>query len=100
MIGYAFINKDTNILDYICSWGDNEMPADYPIEDNQYVVKLDENKYKEIEKLILERKKIKILDIENFEYEEIIEGIEKTKSEIDYLIDLDFRLSKIELNLY
>jgi len=87
------------VLDYICSWGDNKITDDYPIADNQYKVELEENRYKEIEKLILDGKKIKILDIENFKYEEIIEEAEKTKGEIDYLIDLDFRLSKIELNL-
>lgn len=59
LIGYAFINKETNIVDYICSWGDKEISDDYNIEDNQYMIKLDEIKYKEIEQLILEGKKSK-----------------------------------------
>jgi len=85
MIGYAFIDKETNIVDCICSWGNDKIAEDYPIPDNQYVIELTEDVYNTFEQSVINGKRIKILNRDTLEFEEFIEEVAKVPTETEIL---------------
>lgn len=43
MIGFAFVDKECGNVDFIVSWQNvTELPTDYPISDNQQVIKIED----------------------------------------------------------
>lgn len=85
MVGYAFINKDTNVLDNICSWGESHIPESYPITDTQCLLELAENKYKEFEQVISSGKRIKITNNDTLEFVEFVEETINQPTETELL---------------
>jgi methyl coenzyme M reductase subunit C-like uncharacterized protein (methanogenesis marker protein 7) len=93
MIEYAFINRATDIVENICSWGDKKIADNYPVLDSQYMLELVENDYKIFEQAFKEGKRIRILDKDNLAYEEFVEEVTKLPTEEEILRD---RINLIE----
>lgn len=74
MIEYILTNKETNNVLSSFSWGNAEIPQDYPIEDTQTILKIeDENIYSCIQNSFRSGKQLKIKNSNATTFEEMFE---------------------------
>lgn len=91
MINYAMVDKDTNIIKHLMSWGKKEIAKDYPFEENEYAVCLSDEIYPRIRSEIILKKTLKIINkdattFENFCIDEDVVIIKETKMDEDKLL--------------
>lgn len=75
MKGYAFVEINTNKILYIIDWDNKDISEDCPIQENQYVIELEETLYREIQSNILLQKPLRIKDVNATSYIDMIEEL-------------------------
>jgi hypothetical protein len=97
LIGYALINKNTDIVQSIFSWGSKEIDLDYPVPEGQYLLPLDDDVFLTTQERFIQIGSLKVKDQTAKTYNdifsempEISERSNKIAELKQYLADTDF----------
>jgi hypothetical protein len=101
---YMIIENSTGNILYTMSWGRNGIPDNFTVPEGKKIEELKEEFKEELVSKLSARTRLKIKNINGITFAEAFEEFiippkQKQPSEADYLVDLDFRVSMIELGI-
>jgi hypothetical protein len=88
LIGYVLINKNTNIVQSLFSWQNNEIDPDYPVPEDQYLLRLDDDVFLTTQERFIQIGSLKVKDQTAKTYSEIFEEMPEISERSNRIAEL------------